>query len=336
MARANQRGKAMSLIQRDPYARRRVALPGAALLFAGIVAVSLPAAAQERARFALEELGSFELPLSADVRGARIADNGTLLLWLRSPKPGVLLHRSNSARVLCEATLRQPIAAAFVDADSVVEIVDGARSEVIRASGETCSTRFALPRGLEVLSAAYSAGMWFIAALDSAGRSTVLTVDRLGSGARALGTSDVTSPTVRVRGVHLTATRDGAVLNEVRWPFAWTTIDAASGKVSRNSRPVAMAPGGAKRDSIDFRSLLALGVHPLDYGFLQTFTDSRSDTRVLVLYDSVGRLQRATVLNTSIGLLGTSPSTRRLAMLRRTDRLEVVTYQWRWLSDQPH
>jgi hypothetical protein len=80
---------------------------------------------------------------------------------------------------------------------------------------------------------------------------------------------------------------------------------------------------------------VALAVHPLDTGFIRTFADLRSDERVLATYGGDGSLLRQSRLDVPMAILTTVPGERLLLAARRTDRLEIVFYRWRWTGVPP-
>jgi hypothetical protein len=70
----------------------------------------------------------------------------------------------------------------------------------------------------------------------------------------------------------------------------------------------------------------------LDRGFLQVLADRGGERRAFAVYDSTGVLRRVTLVDAFIGFLDSDPASRRLLALRRTDRVELVVYEWAWGS----
>jgi hypothetical protein len=65
-------------------------------------------------------------------------------------------------------------------------------------------------------------------------------------------------------------------------------------------------------------------------GYLQVLADMLSQKRILVVYGDKGNVLATRVLEAPIGLLDSREDLRQALMLRRSDRLELVTYQWHW------
>ena len=78
-----------------------------------------------------------------------------------------------------------------------------------------------------------------------------------------------------------------------------------------------------------------MGVFALDFGFVQILADLRSDRRHLLVYDAAGAFKRRRAIDVPFGILDTVPDRQELLAVRRTDRLEILTYQWSWQSTGP-
>ena len=77
------------------------------------------------------------------------------------------------------------------------------------------------------------------------------------------------------------------------------------------------------------------GVHALDSGFVQVLADLRSDRRHLLVYDSSGSFEPSNGRSTyPSGFSTRRPTCQQLLALRRTDRPEIVTYEWNWQSSR--
>ena len=74
----------------------------------------------------------------------------------------------------------------------------------------------------------------------------------------------------------------------------------------------------------------SVSIVALDHGFLRTFSDLRSDARMLVLYDGTGKVVRQLPLGVPFGIIESTPGERLLIAARTGERMEVVTYRWRW------
>lgn len=83
---------------------------------------------------------------------------------------------------------------------------------------------------------------------------------------------------------------------------------------------------------IDLTVLLGTGIFALDSGFIQILVDPKSDLRLVVRYAQNGAPEAVESLSTAFGILDTEPACKVLLALRRTDRLELVWYLWRWTA----
>jgi hypothetical protein len=81
-------------------------------------------------------------------------------------------------------------------------------------------------------------------------------------------------------------------------------------------------------------ALVSLGTLALDHGYLQTIADLKSDLRVLVLYDTDGRVIRQSRLDVAIGMQYSIPARRLLLAAVRTNESQLIVYQWHW-GDHP-
>ena len=116
----------------------------------------------------------------------------------------------------------------------------------------------------------------------------------------------------------------GTLVSSRRFPFSWSLgDDAGSGAAVAGRIPAADA-------GLYEGAWLGAGVFALDAGFLQVLADLESDRRHLILYDASGARVRRYEMDVAFGILATSPGSRRLLAVRRTDRVELVTYSWTW------
>jgi hypothetical protein len=74
---------------------------------------------------------------------------------------------------------------------------------------------------------------------------------------------------------------------------------------------------------------------PVDSFLVRTFSDLRSDRRLLVLYDETGAIIRQTELDAALGLVESQPGHHLLVGLRKLPGTELTFYQWRWETDLP-
>lgn len=281
-----------------------------ALFFTAWIAANGPVAAQE-SRLVMTESGRHVLPAHVVVRGGALSPRGDASLFWSGDTVWIATTRRDEVRAVCPERVRAPLGAAFVSAPAAgrapaIEIIDGGvegeeEPRLIRFSdGECRDTAWSGPD--LSLPMARDASGWVsdfevpIAWSDSA-------VISVSSGPR------------------------GIIVSSRRFPFAWAT--AAGG----GDRPAAGRVPAVNEPYYGNDPWIGTGVFALDSGFVQVLADLASDRRELVFYDSSGAFKRRRVIDVPFGILDTAPDRRQLLALRRTDRVEVLTYEWTW---QPH
>lgn len=296
---------------------------------AGSVWLSRSAGRQPPSHLQLDEISSWTLPDSFDVKGAHVSSDGTALLWAVN-QPYLILWDGSSRRILRSNALKRPVAAVLTPDDAIVEVIDAARRKVVRLSltGRLIAEQ-PLDLPWQVESAVHTASGWRLGGRDLAGNYRVVSFE--GSGAR---TRLLTVPAREHRGTRLSMSLsavEGGLFATLRSrPHTVKRISEATAAAVHVSSSGFAAPPLPMRDGSELPLWLALSIHPLDEGYIRTFADLRSDLRVLATYDAEGRLLRRSVIAVPIGILATVPERRVLLAARRTDRLEVVTYRWRW------
>ena len=140
---------------------------------------------------------------------------------------------------------------------------------------------------------------------------------------------ELRSPWSDSAAVFVSRTPRGVIVSSRLFPFAWSAV-AEDNRISASGR----FPAG---DEAYYSSdpWVATGVFALDIGFVQVLADLASDRRHLVIYDPSGAFTRRRVIDVPFGILDTAPSRRQLLALRRTDRVEVLTYEWTWHHTGP-
>lgn len=128
--------------------------------------------------------------------------------------------------------------------------------------------------------------------------------------------------------VVLSGTSRGIIVSSRLFPFAWSArveprLNAVAGQVSADNELF-----------YAYGSWVGTGVFALDFGFLQILADLGSDRRHLLIYDTSGAFKRRRVIDVPFGVLDTVPERQELLALRRTDRVEILTYRWSWQSDR--
>jgi hypothetical protein len=279
----------------------------------------------------LQELHAHELPVTANVVGAAIANDGRIVYW-GNGTVSLIARDKRIALPLCPAESRDIITAAFVEHDSVVEFfVHGDKTVVYRVEPHNKCTRSVTVTAIddEVVSAARTTDGWIVGVVTARLSSATFSVAHDGSLRRLTPWEEAGQDPWDLRFSHLARETKGFIIASFRWPFTWVLLDSL-GAVSKLSGPLAGGSPEISEGPSDLREWIGLPVVALDRGFAQTLSDPRSDHRLLVLYDQAGRAIRHSQIEVPLGLLASSPEGRLLVALRRTDRLELVTYGWRW------
>lgn len=314
-----------------PMHRRSARLLVGAIMVmaAGSVWLSRTAGRHARPQLQLDEISSRTLPDSFDVKGAHVSPDGTALLWAVN-QPYLILEDENSRRIVRSNSLERPVAAVLIQDDTVVEAIDADRRSVIRLSltGRLIAEQ---PLGLpwQVESAVHTASGWSLGGRDVAGNYRVVAFEESGARTRLL-----TVPAREHRGTQLSmslSAAEGGLFATLRSrPHTVTRVTEATAAAVRVPSSGFAAPRLPTGEGNEAPLWLALEIYPLDKGYIRTFSDLRSDLRVLATYDAEGRFLQRSVIAVPIGILATVPEKRVLLAARRTDRLEVVTYRWRW------
>lgn len=275
----------------------------------------------------LEESSSVTLPTEYNLRGATLADYRDFLYWGETSITRVSAGTGNT-RTICGGRLTKPCGVAFVGASGGIEVVDGATGAVYRSGAQgTCELLYTIDEPDSIVSAVRLDTGWVIASADSADGTKIAEYSPFGQ--RAWVASGALQGTHGL-GVHLTASPAGVLVSSTQWPFRWLSVEA-NGETRLASSPLSFhSDRGLPDDSTRWAGWVALPVLRLDRGYLQTLADLASDTRRLVLYDDQGRVQSVRDVNVPFGIIGSFREKQVLIGLRRTDRLELVVYRWRW------
>ena len=319
---------------------------GAALLAAGgIVAVILSAhgevsTAEEPVRsrapqLHLNTVGSWTLPDSFDLGGASSSRTGTAVLWAVN-QPYLIVHHRGRHRLVQSDSLVHPVSAALVQHDTLLEVVDSGRRSILRLAltGNFLAEQ-TLDLPWQVDSAIRADSGWILAGRDVAGNGRIVALNPLGATIPLF-----TLPAKRYKGttLRMQLSRAGEMVFAALAapPYLVVQISDLAPGSSRILGPDKFTPPALPMASTDAPPLwVSLAIHSLDKGFIRVFSDLRSDQRVLTTYDEEGNLLRQTVISAPLGIIGVDPIQRVLLAARRTDRLELVHYRWRWVGVNP-
>lgn len=308
------------------------------------IAANGPVSAQE-SRLVMTESGRHVLPAHVVVRGGALSPRGDASLFWSGDTVWIASTRHAEVRAVCPESVRAPLGAAFVSTPPAgrapaIEIIDGGVEgeegpRLIRFSDGQCrDTAWSGPD--PSLSMARDASGWVAVSGTGPGAPNGTAATRVslvrGGGtpfATPFSTSDVDLPIAwsDSAAISVSSGSRGIIVSSRQFPFAWST--AADG----DNRPAAGRVPAGNESYYGNDPWIGTGVFALDTGFVQVLADLASDRRQLVFYDSSGAFKRRRVIDVPFGILDTAPDRRQLLALRRTDRVEILTYEWIW---QPH
>lgn len=270
-------------------------------------------------RLLLREQLSVPLPDTMSISGGALGPSGAAVLW--STGLGVVVAvRGGSLTALCPTSRMRPVGARMLS-DDVVEIVDANGPSLIRVEAGRCAHTPMRHRAL-INTVTFSNDDWLISGITAGGSPFVATMrdNRSSSPLRTF-----IRDSSRSAAMHLTGGRR-AVASMLRPPFAWRATLEGGGFV--DGAPPAQAV--AKFAGASTSSVLGLPVRTLGNGYLQILSDLTSDRRLLVTYRADGSFSRADLVEASMGVLDVNETDKVLLAIRRSDRLELVTYSWQW------
>lgn len=279
---------------------------------------------QEQPKLQIEEVASFSVPDSFAVLGAHMSPSGSIILWATN-QPYLLVEDRGSLNPLLHDSLSVPVAAALVDSDSVVEVIDAESRALVRVTlaGRIVS-RQSITAPLAIKQARHSPLGWMLL-----GRlpDSSLAVARITSngGMQLYANASIAS----VRSVHMLPWNEGVVLSAISDGYGAWAFSSPDAAPSLTFETISL-PDELDGSKSDQGLWVSLPLVQLDRGFLRTISDLRSDRRLLVLYDDAGRVIRQQALNVPFGVLAAAPESRILVAARRGQILEVVKYRWRW------
>ena len=300
-------------------------------------------------RLILTESSRRILPINIVLHGGQLSPTpGVNVLWSADTvwmtSPG-----DPDPRPVCPERVRAPLGAAFVNDASeqdasyngaasptpAIEIVDvGAEgSEAVRlvrfSNGECSSAAWSGPEPIRPLARGWDRWIFVKGSVPAVRPSTTEVALVISRGARAqLSTVELDTAWSDSLALVLSPATRGVIVSSRSFPFSWATVGEdgrgrVTGRVPIGNEPFYMG------------AWIGAGVFALDSGFVQILADLGSDRRHLLIYDAAGAFKRRRVIDVPFGILDTAPDRGELLALRRTDRLEILTYQWSWESTGP-
>lgn len=291
-------------------------------------ATTVGCAGPELPTLALTEQRRWVLPDTATLVGATLSARGAVAAWLRNPGGVFVLDRDGRMQAMPDLRAGDPVGAAFATGDSVVEVVDARSSTVLVAhagSGSFTGHPYSVP--IVVTSAVRAqGGSWFLGGIDGEGffRVYELQPDRRGSRLYGKVAAIPGNPFASAH-ASLSIAGDCLLVSFLDHPYSVVAL-CSNGEVARwptvTGQPTAPRENG--------QEWIALGVWPLDSGYVRTFSDVRSDVRDLVLYSRAGQFVRQTSVATAFAVVGTVPDAQLLLAAHRVDHAYLVLYHWHW------
>ncbi|HEX2091528.1 MAG TPA: hypothetical protein VHG28_03960 [Longimicrobiaceae bacterium] len=282
------------------------------------------ASAQSSPPLHLEAIYTRSLPDSFAVTGVSASSSGAVAYWA-ADQPYIIVDTDTQRHVIEAKQVGLPVAVAVLGGDSIVEVVDGRTPRIIRLSmtGQVLGERSVdLPFSIE--HGARANGVWIVVGKDSANIKVMSIAD--GGEVKAIDSpSPLTSAWSR-SSAYITGWQAGYSVSLIGSPFDAYAIDSDGSRT-----PVHFVqPLLPESDTSSYQPLwISMPIVRLETGFLRTFADLRSDTRILVLYDDHGNISRQTLIRSPLGFVASLPERRLLIAIRKSDQLEVVGYRWR-------
>jgi hypothetical protein len=283
---------------------------------------------QEYSHLQLVEVASFAVSDSFALLGAQTSPSGAVVLWAGNQSYLIVENRGVQTTVRHDS-LSSPIAAALVEGDTVIEVIDADSRAVFTVTlGGRITSKQTIDEAFIIKQARHSPLGWMLLA-QAPDSSLVVGRMHRGGGVQLFDNASIAS----LRSVHMLPWNQGLILSSITADFDTWAFDVPESAVARRFDPISLP-----REAVGSESAASLWVSlplvQLDRGFLRTISDLRSDRRLLVLYDEGGRVIRQQVLNVPFGVLAAAPDSRLLVAARRADHLEVVKYRWRWADNQ--
>lgn len=185
----------------------------------------------------------------------------------------------------------------------------------------------ALSAGYIILAATRVRSGWVAIARSANARDWILGINDAGEETFRIDAAALRSRSIHPSRAYLTSYGDTVVASSLEWPFNWVLV-GPDGDVS-TPRSVTLTDDRSLAESVDER-WVGLRTVMLDSGFVQVLAERGTERRALVLFDCTGVARRVSHVEGFIGPLDANPENRRLLMLRRTDELELVVYEWEW------
>lgn len=272
----------------------------------------------------LDAISRVDLPSGLRPTGARLVA-GRVLVWQNDP-PRLVVVRNSEVSEVSLRQVRGIVSASFDPRDSTLLVVDPITASVVHLpphSGEPRLVPLRIPVG--VLSATWRRNSLVVGGVGEHRDLRLFAFDSTES-ANEIGTVEMEAP---VKGrdpeTYLTTHGDELLVAFARTPYVVREVDGRGvPRRSFNEVPsdTQLAGSGA---------WVGLALLPLDDGYLRTFSDLRSDSRVLCIYSAERRLIKVTAIASPIGFVDSSPGERVIiGVAVLGEPAQLVMYRWQW------
>lgn len=284
-------------------------------------------------RLELSETFTFSLPENILPSAVSAREGGGYVVWSTSLPWIGLVDEQAGFNKLGWLSVKRPLAVKANRNDLIVLDVIGEKTlNVLRANLSSHAMQ-----GLEVqlpvrpADAAVRASGWFVGGYTDADNYRVFGLTDNGRLTPLFGFSHWLANTSLLGGVHLSATpRDDVLVTFVQAHFGTFRFTADGLLRLHIEVPISDVLDSGHRDRGPALGWVSLPTIPLPEGYLQTLADIASDARIFLLYDFEGRLISRQELDAPLGFFTVHGN--RLLGARTTNTVELVGYEYKWLS----
>lgn len=272
----------------------------------------------------LVEQRAIRLPDGITVTQGELDDGGSILLW---GPADVWIVRDGALQPICDSPIRHALAGHMTGEHQAEIIVATPSDGLIGSTSDGCRFTRLAPSASTLRAAVYTAGARV--GLDEQGRMLEIASDGTirPMGLRSTTLRQVAQAASDTLPLWMAPATDGFVIGMRAPPFVWL-------HTSRDGEETVANP--LRSDSVRAIEIaISTGVVQVDDHYLQVIADLQSTARRLLLFDDEGELVQESRIEVPFGVLAVNAQTRTLLVLRRTDRLELVLYEYSWKDADP-
>ena len=267
----------------------------------------------------LIEQRAIALPERVTVTQAELGDRGSILVW--GPADAWMV-REGALEPLCDSPVRNALAGHMTAEDQVEMVLGSPGHGLLSSTPEGCRFTSFASRAPVLRAAAYAGGARL--GVDDRGRILEIAFD---GSIRAIDHHSMTVTQLAQAAsdtlpVWMAPTSSGFIIGMRAPPFVWLHASLGDEEVVVNP---------LQSDFV--RSIgagVSTGVVQVDDHFVQVIADLQSTTRRLLLFGEDGELVREKRIEVPFGVLDVNTQTQTMLVLRRSDHLEVVVYEYSW------